>query len=294
MNVWEEIKRIFSHANALSRLIYINIAVFLAVNIVYVFIFLLNVKDPAWAPVNWLAVPADPGTLVRKPWTLFTYMFLHEQFLHILFNMLWLFWFGRIFLEYLDPKRLLNVYLLGGLAGAFLYIFSFNVFPVFDAGREASVALGASAAVYAIVIAMAAYVPNYTVYVFLIGPVKIKYIAMVVVLFDILSIPSINAGGHIAHLGGGLFGLLFAVKYRQGKDLTRWFGKMMDSIGTFFKPRPRVRVTYKKSESDMEFRKRKADEQKEIDRILDKIAKGGYESLTREEKEILFRMSNKP
>ncbi len=293
MNFWEEIKRVFRQATTLSRLIYINIAVFLVVNIIYALMFLLNIKDPAWSPVQWLAVPADLGQLIRKPWTLVTYMFLHEQFLHILFNMLWLFWFGRIFLEYLDPKRLMNVYLLGGLAGAGLYILAFNTFPVFEAGREISVALGASAAVYAIVIAMAAYVPDYTVYVFLIGPVKIKYIAMVVVLFDILSIPSINSGGHIAHLGGGLFGLLFALRYRQGKDITKGFGRFMDRVGTLFKRKPKIHVSYKKPETDMEYMKRKADEQKEIDRILDKIAKAGYESLTKEEKEILFRMSNK-
>jgi len=293
MNFWKEIKQLFARSTALSQLIYINIGVFLVVSILRVFVFLLEAGDPAWEPVRWLAVPADLSVLIRRPWTLITYMFLHEQFLHILFNMLWLWWFGKIFLEYLDPRRLLNVYLLGGIFGALLYILSFNIFPVFQAGREMSVALGASAAVYAIVIAMAVYVPNYSVYVFLIGPVKIKYIAMMVVLIDILSIPSINAGGHIAHLGGGLFGLLFALNYRQGKDLTKGFGKIMETIGGLFRPRPRVRVTHKKPESDREYRNRKADEQKEIDRILDKIARGGYESLSREEKETLFRMSNK-
>lgn len=292
MPFWDEIKRIFLQATNLNRLIYINIAVFLAVNILYVIIFLLDVQDPAWSPVKWLAVPADTGILIRKPWTLITYMFLHEKFLHILFNLLWLFWFGRIFLEYIDQKRLLGIYLLGGLAGALLYIVSFNVFPVFEPARRLSVALGASAAVYAIVIAIAVYVPNHTVYVFLIGPVRIKYIAMVVVLFDILSIPSINSGGHIAHLGGGMFGLLFALRYRKGQDLTRSFLRFMEGAGKLFRPRPRIRVTHKRAESDYDYRERKVSEQKEIDRILDKIAKGGYESLTKEEKETLFRMSN--
>ena len=293
MSIWDEIKTTFRHGTHLTRLIYINVAVFLAVKIIYVIYFLLNIQDHEYSLIRWLAVPADPGILIRRPWTLVTYMFLHENFLHILFNLLWLFWFGRIFLEYLDQKKLLGVYMMGGLAGAFLYILAYNVLPVFNSLLHESVALGASAAVYAIVIAIATYVPNHTVYLMFIGPVKIKYIALFVILLDILSIASSNAGGHIAHLGGAVYGYLFAVQYRRGNVAGRFLNRLWIRFTSILNGQPRVKVTYKRTGNDYEYLQRKADEQKEIDRILDKIAKGGYESLTREEKNTLFNASKK-
>ena len=163
--VYEKIKEAYSEGNVLTKLILVNVMVWYGVKMVLLVFFLFNFQgELAEGFIKWLAVPAHLGDLVLKPWTLFTYMFLHEDFFHILFIMLWLYWFGKIFLEYLDGKKLLSTYILGGLAGAVLYIIAFNVFPVFNSIQPFSYALGASASVLAIVIAIAAFVPNYTIY----------------------------------------------------------------------------------------------------------------------------------
>lgn len=292
MSIADEIKRSFTSGSALIKLIYINLAVFLAVKLIGVVFFLLSIP-PNFSLVNWLAVPADVNSLIFKPWTIFTYMFLHQDFLHILFNMLWLYWFGLIFLRYFDDKKLLSVYLLGGLSGAALYILTFNLLPVFEQIMPMAYALGASASVIAIVIAVSVYAPNHTIHLMFIGPVKLKYIAIATIIIDILSIASSNAGGHIAHLGGALFGYLYISQMKKGRNITRGFDRIMDKLFSLFKPRPKVRVTYKRPmndlDKDIQYNKSKAEQQKEIDKILDKIAKSGYDSLSKKEKEILFK-----
>ena len=176
MGIGDQIKETFRDGISLIKLIYINVAVFLLIKIVQVLAFLFGFSGISDLLVHWLAVPADLGTLITRPWTIITYMFLHEGFFHILFNLLWLYIFGRIFLMYLSEKRLLSVYLVGGLAGAALYILAFNVFPAFQQVVSISLALGASASVMAIVIAISVYVPNFSINLLLIGPVKLKYI----------------------------------------------------------------------------------------------------------------------
>jgi membrane associated rhomboid family serine protease len=297
MSLGDEIKRIYNQGTTLTKLILINLAVFLAIKIISVIFYLIQNTQGDAAVMNFLALPADLSVLIKRPWTILTYMFLHYGFFHILFNMLWLYWFGRIFLEYLDQKKLLSIYLLGGLAGGALYIISYNISPAFRDALPVSVALGASAAVMAIVMAISFYVPDYRIMLMFIGPVKLKYLAIAVILIDVLSIQGSNAGGHIAHLGGALFGILYAGQIKRGKDLSRGFNRFMDSLISLFKPRPKMKVKYKKPEgkveTDIEYNARKAEEQKEIDRILEKISKSGYDALTKEEKEILFRSSKK-
>jgi len=293
MDIADEIKRTFKIGSNLTRLIYINLAIFIIVNIVEIFYFLFNHHDSYSLFLLSFAVPADLSILIRKPWTLITYMFLHKSFLHILFNLLWLYWFGRIFLEYLGQKKLVGVYLLGGLAGAILYILSYNLLPVFRQQLPLSYALGASAAIMAIVIAIAVYVPNYTVYLLFFGRVKIIYIAIVGFLITSVFDFSINTGGKIAHIGGALFGYIYILRYRKGHDLTRGLNKLLDSFFSLFKPKPKIKVSHKRTETDYEYNLRKAEEQAEIDRILDKIAKSGYDSLTKDEKDLLFRQGKK-
>jgi membrane associated rhomboid family serine protease len=293
MSIIDEIKTSFKTGSTLTRLIYINLAVFIAVNLVEVFYFLLNRHNSYPDFLLMFAVPADLGKLATRPWSLITYMFLHKNFLHILFNLLWLYWFGRVFLEYLDPRKLVGVYLLGGLSGAILYIATFNLFPVFSQQLGMSYALGASAAVMAIVIATAAYVPNYTMYMLFIGRVKIIYIAIIGFLITTVFDFSINTGGKIAHIGGALFGYLYILRYKQGKDMTRGINRLLERFFSLFRPRPKIRVTHRGTDLDMDYNQRKADEQKEVDRILEKIAKSGYSSLSAKEKEILFRQSKK-
>lgn len=294
MNLIEEIKASFKKGTSLTKLIYINLGVFLVIKILQVILFLLNLAPSTFALVTWLAVPAYLPDLATHFWTPITYMFLHEGFIHLLFNMLWLYWFGTIFIEYFDQKKLVTIYLLGGLSGAFLYIFSFNVFPVFSEVLPVSIALGASASVMAIVIAVATYVPNYIVRLILIGPVKIKYIAIAALVFTSILDFSTNTGGKIAHLGGAALGFIYISQFRKGKDIGKWFDRLMDSIFSFFKPRKKMKVSYKKPpRDDKEYNKYKTHQQEEVNSILDKISKGGYDSLSKKEKEILFKMGDK-
>jgi membrane associated rhomboid family serine protease len=299
MSIIDEIKESFKKGTTLHKLIYLNLGLFLAVQIVRIVLFLSNAYELFPGFLNYLAVPANLDILARRPWTLISYMFLHVDFIHILFNLLWLYWFGTVFIQELGLKKLLSTYLLGGLAGGILYVISYNLFPVFDSTRDQSIALGASASVMAVVVASATYQPDRRMHLILIGPVKIVYIALVMFILTSMVDFSVNTGGKIAHIGGGLMGFLFAYYYRRGRDISRGFDRMMDSVATWFKPRERLKVTYKRSAEqkrpadDLEYNRQKAEEQKEIDRILEKISKAGYDSLSAKEKEMLFKMSNK-
>ena len=283
-NFWSQ----FKQSEMLNKLIYINLGVFVVVKAVDIVIMMLGLQE-ANPVVGFLAAYSDLHDLLRHPWGVVTYMFLHQGFLHILFNLLWLFWFGRIFSEYFTGRQLVNVYICGGLAGALLYILSFNVFPIFDGVH--SMAIGASAAVYAIVLATAVYVPNYTVYVMFLGQVRIKWIAVFCVISDLALLESGNAGGHIAHIGGAIFGACYTLALRRGTDIAGWVGRLTDGFTGLFKRKPKMKVSYKRPESDYDYNARKHDEQKDIDAILDKIAKSGYNGLSEDEKRTLFRNS---
>jgi len=290
MNIIQEIKDSFKNGTVLTRLIYINLAVFLALHIAIIFLYLFSAEEVVYNIIEWLAVPADLRVLLIVPWSVVTYMFLHKDFFHILFNLLWLYWFGKIFLSYMDEKRFLNVYLLGGISGALLFILAYNVVPVLSQQSSNSIAMGASAAVMAIVIATATYAPNHVIYLMFIGPVRILWVALVGFILSSMVDFSVNTGGKIAHMGGALFGYLFILRYKQGKDITRWFTVIMDGIFSFFKPRKKVKVTHKRTDNDYVYNAVKKEKQKNIDSILDKISKTGYDSLTKEEKETLFKM----
>jgi membrane associated rhomboid family serine protease len=290
MQIMDEIKESFRSGSVLVKLIYVNIAVFIVVNLVSVVAFLSN---DFFSLVPYLSIPAHLPQLAMKPWTMITYMFLHEGFIHILFNILWLYWFGTIFLRFFDERKLLGVYLLGGISGGLLFIIAYNIFPVFEAQLPVSYALGASAAVLAVVIATAAYAPDYTIYLLFLGPVKIKYIALISIVIDVISIASTNAGGHIAHLGGAFFGFIYASRYKAGVDLSSGIVKLLYSIRNWFKPGPRMRVTRNVPADDLEYNRMKKDRQEEIDRVLDKISQSGYSNLSKEEKELLFRVGKR-
>ncbi len=302
MNLVDELKRSLRNGNILYRLIFINVAIFVALGIWFVIIRLftqgvsLETLRASFSDsvLKYLMVPSLPRELLVRPWTVITYMFTHFSLWHILFNMLILYWFGRIFLQYLSGKQLLNTYIMGGLAGVVLYILFINSFPGLR-GYLGGAMLGASAAIMAVVISIATFVPNYVIYMLFLGPVKLKYIAIAFVITDILMIASDNAGGNIAHLGGAVYGFWYTTRLRKGKDAGMWISGIVDKIAGLFKPKPRLNVAYKNTRrvSDEDYNRRKISEQKEIDRILDKIAKGGYESLTKSEKETLFKMSKK-
>lgn len=291
MGIWDEIKLIFRNGSNLTRLIYINIAVFVLITIVAGVGFLLNDLEISGKALDLFSVPASFNALLLRPWTLITYMFTHKDIWHILFNMLWLYWFGRIFLEYLDERKLVAVYLLGGLSGALVYILSFNIFPAFTGVVADSVAIGASASVMAIVIAIATYVPDYTVQLILLGRIKIKYMALAIFVLTSVMDFSINSGGKLAHIGGAFFGYFYIINLKHGHDIGKGFNSIIDFFATIFKPRKKLKVTHKKVATEYEYNKIKGEHQKQINNILDKISKGGYESLTKEEKETLFKES---
>lgn len=303
MSVLDEIKTTFRKGNILYRLIFINVAVFVLLGLMFV---LLRLFTPGSTLAGLrimfndtvlknLMVPSVPGELLHRPWTIITYMFTHFSFWHILFNMLVLYWFGKIFMQYLTARQLLSTYILGGLAGALMYIIFINGFPGLREYLGGSM-LGASASIMAIVLAISFYVPDYTLYLLFLGPVRLKYIAIAFVTIDILMIASDNAGGNIAHLGGAIYGYWFITRFRKGHDIGNWLSILLDKFFVLFKRRPKLNVSYRKSNkhvTDQEYNRQKIIEQREIDNILDKIAKAGYESLTKKEKETLFRMSGK-
>lgn len=293
MGIWDEIVRTFKSGSNLTKLIFINTGVFLLITIASIIGFLISNDLLASRIVSFLSVPASTGGFLRKPWTLVTYMFTHKDLLHILFNMLWLYWFGRIFLQYLDQRKLVAVYITGGLAGAVLYIASFNIFPAFRDIVSASVAIGASASVMAVVIAIAAWVPDYTLNLFLLGRIRLKYLALAMFILTSFVDFSVNSGGKIAHIGGALAGYFYALSLKKGTDPGKWVNRIIDGFATLFRPRKKMKVTYRKPVTDYDYNRIKAEDQARINSILDKISKGGYDSLTREEKEILFRESQK-
>jgi len=280
--------------NTLQKLLVMNVAVFLLINIAKGLMGLFMMSMENYVDITaWFAVPASVQVLITRPWTLITYMFLHEEFFHILFNMLWLYWMGNILQEYLGSKKLFSTYILGGISGALLYIIAFNVFPLFSNVLHSSFALGASASVIAIVIATVTLLPEYPVRILFLPVFPLKYIALVLVLQDLLSISGNNAGGHIAHLGGALFGFTYIRQLKKGTDLAAWFNKLMDKLAVLFRSSPRstMKVKYKRAVDDETFVQTKKARQERVDEILDKISKSGYGSLTSEEKDFLFKSS---
>lgn len=289
-----DLKNKFLQYATLQRLIVLNIVIFLIINLLDVGFTLFSYPDEYISSGfdKWLAVPSSLPVLITRPWTIITYEFMHYGIFHILFNMLWLYFMGRLFVEYLGGKKLLAVYLVGGIAGAALYIAAYNIFPVFANAVHSSFALGASASVLAITAAIATLIPNYSVNLFFPGfIVKLKYIALFQFAVDLLSITGSNAGGSIAHVGGAIFGFVFTRQLQRGNDLTLWMQKITGSIQNIFNNKQPVRVVHRRSNRDDDFKRKKAQNQEVIDRILDKISKSGYSSLTAEEKEMLFNAS---
>ena len=247
--ILDEIKQSFKQGSSMTKLIYINLAVFILVNLIPSLSSLF--VRPGIEIDRWLALPADFGSLLTKPWTVVSYMFLHRGFFHILFNILWLYFLGRIFQDLLGEKRLVSTYILGGLSGAALFVLSFNIFPAFSDVAPIAIAMGASASVMAIIVAIATKVPDYVIRLIFLGEVKLKYIAIVFVVMDLISMSDGNAGGHLAHLGGALFGYMYIKRLNSGQDWSLWFYKWVNVLGSVFsfKKRSKVKVAYKNTGS---------------------------------------------
>lgn len=304
MSIIEDIKDTFRQPNnTLKQLILINVVVFVALIVARLIITLTVGPHFYNVLMSYVALSSLPSTLLVKPWTLLTYFFTHEGFLHIIFNMLNLYWFGQLVREYLGDKRLLSLYILGGLAGGVLFILFFNFIPYFADRALGASMIGASASVLAIVVAAATLLPNFTFNLLLIGPVRIKYIALFLVILSMSGAVGDNAGGNIAHLGGALIGWLFIKQLQRGSDMGRPIHAVSAFFGNLFKRKPKLKVTHRgggftsrrsangTSSGATSYGNRPS--QHEIDRILDKISSSGYESLSKEEKQKLFQASQK-
>lgn len=299
------IKQEFANAwskpnNSVVQIILINLIVFVAARIFKVFFDLSNATDTFYWIFNKLQLPADVSTFLLQPWSLVTYFFTHFGFLHILFNMLFLFWFGRIIQEFLNSKRVIALYVLGGLAGGLLYMFMYNFIPFYADRVAGSMMLGASAGVFAIVVGAAVFMPNYTFFLLFIGPIKIKYIAIFYVFLSFVGSTGANAGGEIAHLGGALIGWLYITQLNKGTDLGGWVISFISFVKSMFKPQPKIKVTHRSGNRRPTKKTTKSKTsgpdktpQAEIDAILDKISEKGYESLSKDEKQKLFNASKK-
>jgi membrane associated rhomboid family serine protease len=301
-NILDDLKKFFFSRNILSRLILVNIAVFILVYLSQLYCYLFNILPDislCGLPVSkftyWLAVPSSTGAILSRPWTVFTYMFLHENFWHIFLNMVMFYFAGKLFMQYLGEKKLLATYIFGGLTGALFYIIAFNFFPVFSDIKNCSIAIGASASVLAILVAIAFYIPDFTVNLFMVFRVKMKYIALAFIIIDLFSIQKDNPGGHIAHLGGALWGFIYIVSLKKKTDIFSVFNPLLKFFRNLFSTRPKLRVEYKKERplSDDEYNRIRAEKQKKMDSILDKISQKGYDSLSKEEKEFLFSGNKK-
>ena len=290
-SILNNLKQEFKQGTILNKLIYLNVGVFLLFSIFGVFSFMFQFN---LSPVlDQLYLPAKNSKLLNQPWAFITYMFFHNGFLHLLFNMVWLHFAGKIFLQYLSPKQLLSTYILGGISGGLIFIIAYNYIPALAIYTQNAQALGASAAVLAIMVAIATYTPNYSVRFPFIGIVKLKHIAIFSVMLDLLSIPKGNAGGHIAHLGGALFGYLYIKQLQKGNDFSIGFTKWINNISNLFKPKSKLKTVHKRKKTDTQFNTEKSAQQIAVDIVLEKISKSGYESLSKEEKATLFSASKK-
>lgn len=290
----------FSTAGMVMKFIYINIAIFLVLRIIGLVCFFIGI-DPMLL-VKWIELPSSFATLATSPWTMLTYMFAHYDIFHILFNMLVLYWFGTLFLEMFTPKHFCALYILGGIGGGLLYMLAFLLLPALSG--SAAWLIGASASIMAIVIAISMKAPNYKLNLLLFGSVSLKWIAIVYVLIDLLSINGSNMGGHIAHIGGALTGMLFAMLFKRGIDITRPINKLFDNLARIGNPFKRKIKSKSTNQSTYQSPKRfyrggntptgmSKEDEATLDIILDKIKKSGYSALSSEEKSRLFQVSSK-
>lgn len=279
--------------NSVAQIILLNVIVFVFTGVLLI----IGLGDTVRP---WLGLSSNFGVLITRPWTLITHAFVHDGFLHILFNMLWFFYFGKIIQEFLGSDKVIAVFVMGIIGGIMAYLAAYSLIPRFQDASDYATIVGASAGVTAAVIGAAVYFPNHTMFLMFIGPVKIKYIALVTVFLSLIGTRgSVNAGGEFAHLGGAVMGFLYMSQLKKGNDIGAWIISAITFVKSMFKPQPKIKVTHR-SGNRRPTKKAKArtgsnpqTPQSEIDAILDKISEKGYEALSKEEKQKLFNASKK-
>lgn len=305
-SIFSDIKRQAQSGNMITRIILLNVAVFVLLNLVYVFDYQASAGDPSSFYTKFkslFVLPSDPMTYLKRFWTMITYMFTHKGFFHIFWNMLLLYWFGRIFGDFIGDSKVLPLYLLAGVVGGMVFILTDLFLPTGTHGH--AIALGASASVMGVMMATATLSPDYTMSLIFLGPVKIKWIALVFLFLDIVGTAgSGNEGGHWAHLGGALFGYIYIIQLRRGVDLTLWLQKVLNResiLPSTSRVKPRKAKVRRNKSTSLSVVHKKADsnpqsaafsDQDRLDQILDKIKAQGYDNLTQGEKDYLNSVSN--
>ncbi|WP_430467778.1 rhomboid family intramembrane serine protease [Winogradskyella ouciana] len=289
MSTIQDLKYKFNRFNAFEKIIAINIVVFIIGQLIKVFARTGN-------PLSYLSLPSSFSNFLYKPWSIITYGFAHYGFFHILLNLLVLYFISRMLLNLFRPKMALNIYLLGIIVGGLAFLFVYNVLPK-GFIINAPPLVGASAGISALLIFLGAYMPETEVRLVFFN-IKLKYIAIALVAMDILGLFGWNQGGNVAHLGGALLGYFYAIKLKEGKDIGSGFERAMDTVAGWFKPKSNLKTVHRNKPKGTYAGKTKEEfqtfnDQKKVDLILDKISKSGYESLTAEEKEFLFKAGKK-
>lgn len=288
-NEW---RTIFHGGNMTMKLLLINCIIFLAYNIILAICILSGMGDTLPSFIHrYLCLPSNLRLLVLQLWSMFTYMFFQTDVLHILFNMLALYTFGNLFEEFLGKAKLLALYICAGLAGAALYLIAYNTLPYFS--NADALVKGASGSIVGIMISTAVLLPGHELHLPLIGPVKLKWIAIIFFFLFIINSWGSNAGGEMVHIGGAVFGYIYMVQLQKGKDLTTWIQNIIAKLSGKKNSKHMHIVRNKRGETDEQFNLRKKTKQEAIDEILDKINRSGFNSLSDSERQILFKESNR-
>ncbi len=289
-SILDDLKLQFRMGDVTTKLIFWNIALFAIPAIVFGLLSLFNINLDY---LKYVSLSSRPTDLLWKPWSPISYAFFHSGFFHIIFNMLMLNFVGKLFITFFTQKQLLNLYMVSAIFAGLLYILCYMFFPALT--RSDANLVGASGAVMAILVATATYQPMMEIRLLLIGNVKLVYLVLVFIVIDLIQLPMSNTGGHLAHIGGAFFGYLYIKQLQNGNDITIWFEKIIDFFINLFgtkknAPFKKVHKTYKPNiEKTVSKILTKDKTQQQIDEILDKISKSGYDSLSKDEKEFLFK-----
>tara|TARA_B100000941_G_scaffold52770_2_gene33928 strand:- start:2122 stop:2955 length:834 start_codon:yes stop_codon:yes gene_type:complete len=273
---FDKISSEFKLGSNLNKIIYLNIIFFVIIKVCSSIFFLFEINTNEF--FNKLYLPAEINLIKLQPWSIFSFMFIHLNFIHLIFNMLWLYFIGNIFLQWLDEKQLIFIYLLGGISGGLFFVLCYNYIPLLQKNIENTLALGASASIFAIMMAITIYKPDHKIQIPLIQKIKLKNITVFLTIYYIVSLSGGNTGGYLAHIGGGIFSFIYMKQLNTSK---------------IFKSIFKNSSKFNEKDSDYIYNQKQNKKNKEIDIILEKISKSGYKSLNKKEKEILFKSSKK-
>ena len=273
---FDKISSEFKLSSNLNKIIYLNIIFFVIIKVCSSIFFLFEINTNEF--FNKLYLPAEINLIKLQPWSIFSFMFIHLNFVHLIFNMLWLYFIGNIFLQWLDEKQLIFIYLLGGISGGLFFVLCYNYIPLLQKNIENTLALGSSASIFAIMMAITIYKPDHKIQIPFIQKIKLKNITIFLTIYYIICLSGSNTGGYLAHIGGGIFSFI----YMKQLDTSKIFKSIFKNSSKF-----------NEKDSDYIYNQKQNKKNKEIDIILEKISKSGYKSLNKKEKEILFKSSKK-